>query len=124
MKNLFLLTILFAQIACGQTLKNRTSLGLNYAKKELAKALQDTNSRHILVDTIIKDSETAIQVSEAILFKIYGKKNILKQKPYDINYLSANWVLSGTLPKNTEGGTFLIIISALTGQVIKLTHGK
>jgi NTF2 fold immunity protein len=124
LKKLFILTILFAQIACGQTHKNRTSLELNFAKQELAKAVQDTNSRHILVDTIIKDSETAIQVSEAILFKIYGKKNILKQKPYEINILSGYWVLNGTLPKNTEGGTFLIIISALTGQVIKLTHGK
>lgn len=92
--------------------------------QELAKAIQDTNSRHILVDTIIKDSETAIQVSEAILFKIYGKRNIRKQKPYEVSFISGYWVLNGTLPKNTVGGTFLIIISASNGQVIKLTHGK
>lgn len=124
MKKLLLLTILFAQIACGQTHNNRTSLGLNFAMQELAKAIQDTNSRHILVDTIIKDSETAIQVSEAILFKIYGKRNIRKQKPYEVSFISGYWVLNGTLPKNTVGGTFLIIISASNGQVIKLTHGK
>ena len=124
MQKLLLLTILFAQIACGQNHESRTSHGPNYAKRELAKAIQDTSSKQILVDTLIKDNEAATQVSEAILFKIYGKNNILKQKPYEINFINGYWVLNGTLPKNTLGGTFLIIISALNGQIIKLTHGK
>ena len=121
---LFIITVLFSQVSCGQSYKGRTTLGVDYAKQELKIALQAPTSKQILVDTLIKDKETAIQISETILFKIYGKDNITSQRPYEINFIDGYWVLNGTLPENMLGGTFLIIINAINGQVIKLTHGK
>ena len=91
---------------------------------ELRKALTDTTRKQILVDTLIKDKETAITLSESILFKIYGKDNIINQRPYEIYNIDGYWFLSGTLPKGMLGGTFLIIINASTGQVIKMAHSK
>ncbi|NCP91189.1 MAG: hypothetical protein GW827_13335 [Flavobacteriales bacterium] len=110
--------------SCGQTKSDRTQFGVEYAKSELKDALYNKKEKQILVDTVIKDKETAIIVAEAILFKIYGKDKITKQRPYEINQIDNYWVLNGTLPKNMLGGTFLIIINSTNGQIVKLTHGK
>lgn len=119
-----IILILACQISCGQTKNDRTKLGIKHAKTELKEALSKNSERQILVDKVITDKETAITISETILFKIYGKNNIISQRPYEINKIDEYWVLNGTLPQNMEGGTFLIILNSKNGQVIKLTHGK
>jgi hypothetical protein len=73
---------------------------------------------------IIKDSITAISVAEPILFGLYGKKTILSEKPYSIHHIDNYWMISGTLPKGSLGGTFLIIIDEMDCKVIRITHGK
>jgi hypothetical protein len=110
--------------SCGQAKSDRTQFGVEYAKSELKDALYNKKEKQILVDTVIKDKETATIVAEAILFKIYGKDKITKQRPYEINKINNYWVLNGTLPKNMLGGTFLIIINSTNGQIVKLSHGK
>ena len=110
--------------SCWQTKSDRTQFGIEYAKSELKEALSNKREKQILVDTVITDKETATIVAETILFKIYGKDNITKQRPYEINHIDNYWVLNGTLPKNMLGGTFLIIINSTNGQIVKLTHGK
>ena|SRR5580700_6302876 len=114
--------ILLAQISCSQN--QHEKLGIENAKKELKTALTDTIQKQILADTIIKDEETAIAVSEPILFKIYGKDNIIKQKPYEIYFIDGYWILNGTLPVNSFGGGFIIILKASNGQVVRLAHYK
>jgi hypothetical protein len=74
-------------------------------------------------EPIIKDSTTAVAVAEPILFGIYGKDNILEQKPYKIHHINDYWLISGTLHTHV-GGTFLIIIYAKDSKVIRITHGK
>lgn len=115
---------MFGLTACGQTNNDRTNLGIEYAKTELKDALANTKDKLILVDKVITDKETAISISETILFKIYGKNNIIKQRPYEVNKIENYWILNGTLPKKMLGGTFLIIINSTNGQIIKLTYGK
>jgi hypothetical protein len=61
---------------------------------------------------------------EPILFSIYGKDNIITQRPYEIYPIENYWVITGTLPNGMLGGTFLIITDARDGKIIKLTHGK
>jgi hypothetical protein len=121
---LLIFSVLFSQVSCGQSYKGRTTLGVDYAKQELKSALQNPTEKQILADTLIKDKETAIQISEAILFKIYGKDNITAQRPYETNFIDGYWILNGTLQKDILGGTYLIIINSTNGQIIKLTHGK
>jgi len=84
-------------------------------------------SQHNIIDNktiIIKDSSTAINVAEPILFSIYGKNNITEQRPYEIYFIDNYWVLTGTLPKGSAGGTFLIIIDSRNSKVLRITHGK
>lgn len=126
-KAIYFLTLLtFTLTACGQTKGDRTILGKSFAEQELKSALTD-KSQHNVIDNktvIIKDSLTATNIAEPILFSIYGKDNIIKQRPYEIYFIDNYWVIGGTLPKDYLGGTFLIIIESRDCKIIKITHGK
>ena len=122
----FLTLLTFTLTACAQTKGNRTILGKLYAAQELKSALTD-KSQHNVIDNktvIIKDSLTAIEVAEPILFSIYGKDNIIKQRPYETYFIDSYWVICGTLPKEYLGGTFLLIIDSRDCKIIRITHGK
>lgn len=129
MKNIityFSVLFIISFSACSQTKDDRIILGKSYAQKELKSSLVD-KKQHNLIDyksIIIKDSLTAINMVEPILFSIYGKSNIIKQKPYETYLIDNYWIITGTLPKDYMGGTFLIIINAFDGKILKITHGK
>ena len=93
-------------------------------RQELKEVLTNKTIKQVLVDTVIPDKETAIAVAEQILFRIYGKDQIIGEKPYTVKLVDGYWFLSGSLPKGWVGGVFSIIISAKDGRVIRLMHGK
>lgn len=124
MKYFLLSFLLITLSSCAQN--KRLVLGIENANEELKIALSK-KSQHNVIDNeklVIKDSVTAIKIAEPFLFDIYGKEKIEKQRPYEIYLLENYWVISGTLPENYVGGTFLIIIDARNSKIIKITHGK
>ncbi len=124
---IFTLIIFCCITAYGQSKKaGHSILGKKHAETELKLALSGKEQHNVVNSEtiVIKDSLTAIAIAEPILFGVYGQSNIVKQKPYEIYHISNYWVLSGTLPKDMCGGTFLIIINDRNSQVIKITHGK
>lgn len=127
MKLLYILMLsTIAYNACGQTKPDKQTLRKNYAEKQLQLALTDKNQHNVIGNNtiIIKDSLTAINIIEPILFSVYGKDKIAFQRPYETTFINNYWVVSGVLPKGTLGGTFLIIIDAKDCRVIRITHGK
>lgn len=90
----FMTLIFISLTSCGQTKTERTKLGIEYAKSELKEALSNKTEKQILVNKVISDKETAEIIAETILFKIYGKDNIIKQRPYEINQIDNFWVLN------------------------------
>lgn len=120
-------SILFLMLsAYSQSNTSRIKLSETDARNQLKIALSDTILHNVIStkSLIIKDKETAISVVEPVLFEVYKKKNIVKQKPYEVYFIDNYWIISGTLPKNYVGGTFLIIIDATNSKIIRLTHGK
>jgi hypothetical protein len=100
--------------------------GKEYAEETLNEVVT-TNQDHNVIqpnNVIIETPETAIKVAEPILFGIYGEKNITKQRPYKVSDFKDDYVIKGTLDRNSIGGTFLIIIKKNNGKIIKITHGK
>tara|TARA_R110002096_G_scaffold119088_4_gene257979 strand:+ start:309 stop:701 length:393 start_codon:yes stop_codon:yes gene_type:complete len=95
------------------------------AKTILSETLSDSTLHNVIgVIPILTDSTKAVKFAEFVLFDIYGKQNIVSQKPYDIFHLDNYWLISGILPKGYVGGTFLIIIDSRNCQIVRLTHGK
>lgn len=132
MNTRFLFLLLVISMNCySQNKTNSTDrmiLGKEYAERELEKSLSDTIV-HNVVDMkklLIKEEKAAIQIAEVILFSIYSEKNIIQQRPYETYFIDTYWVVKGTLPKleGIRGGTFLIIIDARDGKILRITHGR
>src|SRR5688572_9458028 len=94
---LFLSALLFSITSYCQTTKD--SLELARAKDVLKNALADTTNHNINpADLIILNTkEKSIQLAEWILFDIYGKKRIKKQRPYKTHLIDGFWIIRGTL---------------------------
>ncbi|NOU47110.1 MAG: hypothetical protein HOO86_08615 [Bacteroidales bacterium] len=126
-KTICILTLLtFSLTNCSQTRNDRAIIGRSGAEQELKSTLADMSKDNFLEGKriIIKDSVTAISVAEPILFSIYGKDNIIKQRPYETFLIDKYWIINGTLPIDYLGGTFLIIIDSQDSKIIKIFHGK
>jgi len=123
---LSIISLLIGMCSCksfSQDFNGRTFIGKQYASEEIKKAIENKNAKPFY-DTLIKDKEMAIAIAEPILFKIYGKPNIIEQRPYESYLINGYWYISGTLPKGWTGGVFEIIIRSKDACVIKLSHGK
>lgn len=122
MKYLIIYLLTFLLFSCK---KEHRILGVETARQELKEALSDTSSpQNLFVKTLIHDERSAVATVEPLLFKTYGKDEIINEKPYEVYLIDGYWVLSGTMPDDIYGGTFLIVFSAKDGRVIELTHGK
>lgn len=112
--------------ACEQTAAESDKQERWIIEKQLDYALRDSTGHNVIDQKriIIQNKETAIQVAEPILFGVYGKENILAEKPYKISNSRNYWIIEGSLPDGYKGGTFLIILDSRNGEIIKITHGK
>lgn len=119
---LFLLA-LSSQSSYGQYFKGRSIVGEKAAREQVQQAIQN-NVQTLPTRVLLKTSAAAIAVAEPILFSIYGKPSIVRQRPYEVYSIDGYWYISGTLPSNWDGGVFEIIIKAGNCQVIEVTHGK
>jgi hypothetical protein len=107
-----------------QSGKSRLTFSQEQANEELQKVLKDSSEVKWMVwwKSILIDSESAIQVAEPILFKLYGKERILSERPYKSYLIDHYWVLSGTVPEGHKGGCFLIVLDADNCRVVEVTH--
>src|SRR5437870_12777993 len=69
---------------------------------------------------LVPDKQTAIQIAEVVLFRLYGKEDIIHQRPYVVKEEDYVWWISGTLKDNELGRTFSIAISKQTAAVLHL----
>ena len=44
---------------------------------------------------LVPDQRTAIAIAEAVLFPIYGEKNIRQQRPYVAKHARGKWIIEG-----------------------------
>ncbi len=130
MRNIILFSIIIVLNitlnSCEESKSDRNILGKKIAEQELNASLNDS-LRHNLIDNntiILKDSITIISIAEPILFSIYGKENIINQRPYEMYLINNYWIIMGTLNTNQKGGTFQIIIDSRNCEIINITHGK
>jgi hypothetical protein len=122
MKYCFYCFLFFLSFSCKHV---QSKLGIDVSRQELKDALTEKPLKPVNVEYLISNEQTAIDIAEPILFSAYGKDQIIDERPYEVYLVDGYWVLNGTIPSKYEfGSTFLIILSAKDGRVIKLTHGK
>ena len=74
---------------------NHLILGEETAKKQLKEALEGKAQRYTL-DTLKKKASTAIAIVEPILFELYGKQQIISERPYEVYLLDGYWISKPT----------------------------
>lgn len=82
---------------------------------------------YIPKDGFVSTPEIAVQIAEIVLKKIYGEKNIEKQKPFSINLENDVWIIEGYWDRNdfyTFGGVAYIEMRKDNGEILKVIHGK
>ncbi len=126
MKKFILISALFLSFYCNSQNNKDSLMGKTQAEKELDFALSNQKQHNVLdnVGNLLKDSASAIKVAETILFGIYGKEKIEGEKPYETYLIKNYWVIQGSLPMGSKGGTFIIILNAKNSAVLKISHGK
>lgn len=100
---------------------------LERARKFVEESLNNKTANNVIVKKTSKSllqKETVIKIAELVLFQIYGKENILRQKPYKTYRINNFWLIEGTLQEGFKGGVFQIIIDDRTGEIKRITHGK
>jgi hypothetical protein len=98
-------------------------LGEAHARQQVRQIIQAPPTAPF-VRSLLPTKAVAVAVVEPMLFAIYGKENIIRQRPYEGYLVDGVWYLSGTLPTGWIGGTFEILVDATTGRVLSLTHDK
>ena len=72
----------------------------------------------------VSDSETAIQIGEAALVRVYGKRQIESEKPFIANLKDDVWTVCGTLHcSDGKGGTTTICVGGVAVAKISKTDG-
>ena len=109
-----------------QSLQGRAVMGREGAAQELRQALKDTSETRKIAGQghPIPTSRMAVAVAEPVLFRVYGKKQIRSERPYETYLIDHYWVISGTLPQGSKGGNFLIVLDARNSRVVEVTHYK
>jgi len=92
----------------------------NTSKASVRKALK--NSQRIFLKGPLENCDQVINGAELLLFKVYGRKRILNEKPYHFSSNEIWWQLYGDLPAGSLGGVFEVIISKETKEVVKIIH--
>lgn len=134
---IILITFTIGLLSCNLTQNNNLNVvnndSLNIheqnAKVLLKFGITDSSNYSYFIDKTVfvnlRDKETVIRAVEPILFNIYGKVNIIKQRPYRLTYLDNYWNVEGTFPEEMAfGGAFHLILDSRSGEVIYIIHGK
>ncbi|MGI4865743.1 MAG: NTF2 fold immunity protein [Janthinobacterium lividum] len=120
---LLLLWLLGAAPVAAQSFTGRTVLGEKYARQQVLSIVKKAPEK-AFAKPLLPTKEVAVAVAEPVLFNIFGKQQIVQERPYEAYLINGYWYISGTLPKEYEGGTFEIIMEANNGRVVHLIHDK
>lgn len=74
---------------------------------------------------VISNDSLAVEMAKLVLFPIYGKNTIERERPYRVTLVNNEyWYITGSLPENALGGTFFISINKQDGKIISIGHEK
>jgi hypothetical protein len=81
----------------------------------------------------VPDADTAVQIAEAVLVPVYGKKQIESEKPFNAELKNGVWTVSGTLrcpdgkggtTTYCSGGVAVVKISKDDARILFMMHYK
>ena len=71
---------------------------------------------------VVSDKQTAIRITEAILFPVYGENAIRGQRPYQVTLNDGKWTVDGTVRPGFVGGSFHVVILQRDARVVEIGY--
>jgi hypothetical protein len=81
----------------------------------------------------VADSATAVEIAEAALIPVYGRKHIESERPFTATLSNGVWTVSGTLRCSDgkggttticDGGAAAVEIAQKDGHILRMWHPK
>lgn len=130
---LVLIIIIIGLTSCSSSLNNDTkAIDETIAEDQYSRQLldfvllntanQNINQRVSIEDC--KDINSVLKALEPILFEVYGKEDIIEQKPYKISFIDDYWIIEGVQKEVHPGGVFQLVLNCRNNTLIYLIHGK
>jgi hypothetical protein len=121
---IFIFSMLTTQTSCKRKIEAKSIERQKIYEEYIDSMLIDTEYNEIDNKKIlIKDEKQFIKIIEPILFDIYGKDEIIDERPYEVYFTKNYWIISGYLSPMTEGGVFMAIMDARNCEIIRIEHG-
>lgn len=84
---------------------------------------------YIPVEGLVPTADVAVKIAECVLFEIYGKEKIEKEKPFSVNLRDGVWIIEGNIPDIKNGditfcGQVYMEIKKSNGEILKFLHTK
>lgn len=73
---------------------------------------------------VVPDAKTAGAVALAYLTPIYGEAMVRGEMPLQATLSDDVWMVTGTLPRGSVGGTAHMLICRRNGAVLSIIHSK
>lgn len=103
---------------------NIFKINIEWDKKESIIRLSDKREVNMLVDEIVKNEETAIEIAKIAVKSIYGSVNNDLSFIGNLDSINELWTVTGILPENYDGGVPIVIIQKSDGRIVSIEHGK
>jgi NTF2 fold immunity protein len=73
---------------------------------------------------VVPNANVAEAIHSAVAGSVYGDEKIQKQKPFRAVRTGEFWVVFGSLPEKTLGGTAVTVIRASNGEILRVIHER
>jgi NTF2 fold immunity protein len=124
MKRLLLALLLMAlTTAHGGNTITTESIYADAAANHAKEALQQGKPISWKTDALVVPNATVAEaIHSAVAGSVYGDEKIQKQKPFHAVRTGEFWVVFGSLPVKTLGGTAVTVIRASNGEILRVIH--
>lgn len=107
--------LLFTVIASGQSSTDHEEF--TYVRHQI----ETSHSFHPR-DGFVPNKDTAVAIAYAVALPVYGIEELNREKPFRAELKGGQWIVLGTLHKNTSGGTLVVQIDQASGAITYLGH--
>jgi NTF2 fold immunity protein len=73
---------------------------------------------------VVPNANVAEAIHSAVAGSVYGDEKIQKQKPFRAVRTGEFWVVFGSLPEKTLGGTAVTVIRSSNGEILRVIHER
>ena len=73
----------------------------------------------------VPDAKTAVNIAEAVLVPVYGKKQIESERPFTATLKDGVWTVAGTLHcLGRKGGVAVVRMAKQDARIVYMLHGQ